>query len=280
MAALKTGTAGWSPDVQEFVPTDVVPDALILQTSTVAGSVEGDAVAVRVPFVDDADAAIVAEGATISESDPDLNEAVVFTVKVAQLVRLSYEQFSQDGTAAELSRSVSRAVTVKANQVYLTQAAPTAPATYPPAGLLNVSGIVPGGAVDGSLDELIDLVAELEGNGATPSAIVCDPVAWARLRKLKTATDSNASLIGAGTNDAQRLLLDLPVLTTPAMTAGSGVVVDKSAIVSAVGQVRVAQSEQAYFSADSMAVRCTWRFGAAVMHPDRIGKFTVTDPDA
>ena len=60
--------------------------------------------------------------------------------------------------------------------------------------------------------------------------------------------------------------------------AGTGLVIDKSAIVSAVGEVMVAQSEHAYFDSDSIALRCTWRFGANVVRPDRIGKFTVTAP--
>lgn len=125
---------------------------------------------------------------------------------------------------------------------------------------------------------LVDLFAELEGNGATPTHIIVDPVAWASLRKFKAATGSAQSLLGAGTSDAARLLLDLPVLVTPAMTAGTGLVIDKSAIVSAVGEVMVAQSEHAYFDSDSIALRCTWRFGANVVRPDRIGKFTVTAP--
>ena len=52
-------------------------------------------------------------------------------------------------------------------------------------------------------------------------------------------------------------------------------VVDKSAIVSAVGAVMVAQSEHAYFSSDSIALRGTWRFGQNIVRPERIGKFTI-----
>ena len=46
----------------------------------------------------------------------------------------------------------------------------------------------------------------------------------------------------------------------------------------AAGQVLVAQSEHAYFSSDSIGLRCTWRFGQNVVRADRIGKFTVTAP--
>src|SRR5699024_11026680 len=150
--------------------------------------------------------------------------------KIVRVVRVSREQDVQDGTASSLADSVARAVTKKANSAYLSQAAPTSPATTPPAGLLNIDDIVSGGAVATDLDELVDLIATLEGNGATPSHIVTDPTGWASLRKLKTGTGSNASLLGAGTNDAERRLLDLPVITSSAMTAGTGLVLDRSAI--------------------------------------------------
>lgn len=268
----------WSPDLTTFAAEDVIPDALVLQTSTVAGNVEGDDPAVRVAYVNDAAAGFEAEGDEIPEADPGLSEVLVHTGKVAQLVRLSREQWVQTGTAQMLSASVRRAVLTKANAAYIAQVAPTSPAVTPPAGLLNVSGIETGGAVDGDLDGLVDLIATLEGNGATPSHIILDPVGWASLRKFKTGTGSAQSLLGAGSSDSVRSLLDLPVLVTPAMTSGTGLVVDKSAVVSAVGPVYLAQSEHAYFASDSIGLRCTFRFGANVVRPDRIGKFTVTAP--
>ena len=39
----------WRPDVYTFAPTDVVPDALILQCFTVAGEIEGDAPVLESP---------------------------------------------------------------------------------------------------------------------------------------------------------------------------------------------------------------------------------------
>lgn len=268
----------WSPDLTTFDPSDAIPEALVLQVSTRAGVVEGDDPAVRVAYVDDADAGFEAEGDVIPEADPGLSEVVVHTGKVAQLVRLSREQWVQQGTAQMLSASVRRAVVTKANAAFIAQAAPVGPAVTPPAGLLNIADIETGGAVDADLDALVDLVATLEGNGATPSHIILDPVGWASLRKFKTGTGSAQSLLGAGASDSVRTLLDLPVLVTPAMTAGTGLVVDKSAVVSAVGPVHVAQSEHAYFSSDSIALRATFRFGSNVVRPDRIGSFTVTAP--
>lgn len=277
MATETTGTSAqaWSPDLSSVAPRDAIPNALILQTSTVAGQVEGDAPAVRVMYVDDAAAGFVAEGAAIPEAAPDLAETLVYTGKVSQLLRLSREQFVQPNAQALLSESVARAVTKAADVAYVAQAAPTSPAVTPPAGLLNVTGIEDGGDVDASLDALVDLMATIADNGGTPSHIVVSPTAWAELRKFKTATGSNMSLIGAGTHDAERFLLDVPVLVNAAVPTGTGLVIDKTAVVSAVGPVQVQQSEHAFFANDSIGLRCVWRFGQALVHPDRVGKFTV-----
>lgn len=275
-----TSAVAWRPDVSKFAPREVVPDALILQASNVAGSVEGDAPAVRVAYVDDATAQFTAEADVIPEANPALNEVLVYTGKITQLVRLSNEQWRQPGTSGELSDSVRRAVIKKANEAFLTQPAPTSGNVTPPAGLMNVSGTVNGGAIADDLDGLVDLIATLEGNGSNPTGIILSPTAWASLRKFKTATGQATTLLGAGTNDATRTLLDLPVLISSAMTAGAGMVVDRSAIPSAVGSVNVSTSEHLYFNSDSIALRATWRIGWNVMRPNRLGKFTVTAPAA
>lgn len=275
-----TSTKAWAPDITTYQAGDVIPDALVLQTSTVSGSIEGDAPSVRVPFVTDATAGFVAEGDAIPEADPALAEVTVYTGKVSQLVKLSREQFVQPNAAGLLSASVQRAVIKAADIAYLAQAAPVSPATTPPAGLSKITGVVvppgaPAAKVTGSLDVLVDLLATLEGNGAQPTHIILSPTAWATLRKMKTATGSNASLIGAGTQDAQHMLLDVPVLVSPAMTTNFGMILDRSAIASAVSPVTVAQSEHYYFNADNIALRCTFRFGANLVHPDRVGLFEV-----
>lgn len=277
MAAISTTTSGtaWSPDIAIHHATDVIPDALILQTSTISGTIEGDQPSVRVAYVDDASAEFAAEGATIPEAEPALNEILVHTGKISQLVRITREQFNQDGTANQLGDSVRRAILKKANQSYLTQVAPTSPANTPPAGLLNITGIETGDAITTDLDPLVDLIAQLESNGAEPSHIVVDPKGWAALRKIKTGSGSNASLLGAGTTDAERLLLDLPVLVSAAITANSGIVIDKSATIGVAGDIQVAASEHAYFETDSIGLRATWRIGWNVVRPDRLGTFTV-----
>ncbi|CAM4364673.1 hypothetical protein MB901379_04727 [Mycobacterium basiliense] len=98
-----------------------------MQTSTVAGTIEGDKPSLHVAYVDDADAEFVAEAAEIDESEPDLAEVLVHTGKISQLIKLSSEQFNQDGTAGQLSQSVSRAIIKRADEAYISQVAPTPP---------------------------------------------------------------------------------------------------------------------------------------------------------
>ena len=50
---------------------------------------------------------------------------------------------------------------------------------------------------------------------------------------------------------------------------------DAAAVVSAVGQVKVATSDHQYFSSDSVLLSAIWRFGHVVVRPNRIGTFTI-----
>lgn len=266
-AATTNSASAWRPDLYTFAPADVVPDALINQCTTVAGSIEGDQPVVKVAYIDDDAADFVAEGSPIPEAQPDLAEATIHTGKVSQLLRVTSEQYRQPNTPAQLAQSVARSVTRRADLALLTE---------PITGLLNTAGIVDGGAVAANLDGLVDLIATLQVNLATPSHLVVGPLGWAELRKLKqSATANNVSLLGAGTSDAQQLLLGLPVIVSNAIDDNAGLVIDRNAVVSAVGSVQVATSSDVYFTADSIGYRVTWRIGHTVPRPNRIGKFTV-----
>lgn len=279
MATIDTTAAAypWRPDLHEFAPADAVPSALILQCANVVGEVRGDQPSVRVAYVDDADATFVGEGDTITDNPPDLAEVIVHTGKISQLVKVSNEQFAQEGTAGQLATSVARSIIYKADEAFIAQAAPVSPAVTPPAGLLNLSGTIDGGELAADLDALADLIAELQGNLANPSAIVVDPKGWSELRKLKLGTDFSASLLGAGTDDAQPRLLGIPVIVNRHVTAYSGLVIDRNAIAAAAGPVQIANSYDRYFDSDSVAVRATWRIGWNLVRPMRVGRFTIAD---
>lgn len=275
MATLTTTTAdyAWRPDESTFAPADVVPQALILQTATVSGDINGDQPSLHVAFVTDAEsAAYVAEATEITDSAPGLDEVLVKTKKISRLVSLSNEQFSQDQTAGQVAASVARDIVRLADHSYLGDDG----TANKPTGLLHATGLVDGAPVTDNLDPLIDLIATLENNGATPSAIVTDPLTWAALRRLKVGgSNTNESLLGAGTTDAVPMILSLPVLRSRFIPANSGLVIDKNAIAAATGPVRVAQSEHAKFGEDAMVLRATWRIGWNLVRPERIGRFIV-----
>lgn len=277
-AQTPSSAAAWRPDQFTFHAADVIPEALVLQASTVSGSVDGDAPAVRVAYVDDDAATFIAEASEIPESEPGLSECVIYTGKISQLIRVSQEQFGQPETATQLSQSVARALVKKADSAFVNQVAPTPPANQPAAGLLNVADIVAGGEISGDLDGLVDLVAAIQGNQGMPTHIIVDPASWAELRKLKVASEWNQSLLGAGTADAVPMLLGLPLLVNIGMPAYTGLVVDRAAVVSAVGPIKVSTSEDVYFATDDVGLKATWRIGQNVVRPNRIGKFTVAEP--
>jgi hypothetical protein len=158
MPALQTPTSAfpWRPDVSVFHAADVVPTALILVASTVSGAIEGDAPSLRVAYCEDDSAQFTAEADEIPEAAPELAEVTVFTGKITQLIRLSNEQWRQEGTDVQLSESVRRAVIKRADQAFLAQAAPTPPAAQPSAGLLHVTGLVDGDEVADNLDRLVE----------------------------------------------------------------------------------------------------------------------------
>ncbi|SLB85265.1 phage major capsid protein [Mycobacteroides abscessus] len=274
-ATTSNSASAWRPDLFTFDASEAIPDALVLNYTNIRGAIEGDEPALRVAYVIDDDAEFVDEGAEIEESTPDLNEAVVYTKKIAQLIRITREQYRQAGTDTELARSVERAMTIKADRALLAQLAPVAPDVALATGLAHWPGQVTASGVGENLDKLIDLEAAVRSNGARPTAWIMAPDTWAALRKIKQTTESAVSILGAGTNDATPMVLSIPVEVNNQMPSKTGLLVDKDAVVSAVSQLEIATSADTYFSSDSVAVRATWRTGHTVPRPNRLGTFTL-----
>ena len=265
------GPKGLFPD-QTFLARDVVPDALIFTLATIAGSIEGDEPAIRVPYVvEDPTVGFVAEGADIALGNPDLDEILVRTGKIATLVKMSNEAASYGDANTLVADSLARAVMVKGNAALLSNA--TAPT-----GLLNIAGVLDGGTLGTDLDVISDAITAVEVNGGTASHITLDPASWGVIRNLKAGTDSNLSLIGSPAEQTERRLFGLPVIVTAQMPSGKVLISDRREIIAAVGAVKLATSEELYFNSDSMARRVTWRIGWNVVRPTRLAKVTVTLP--
>lgn len=271
------GPKGLYPD-KTFIARDVVPDALIFDLATIAGSIEGDEPAVRVPFVtEDPTVGFVAEGAEINVDDPDLDEILVHTGKLAVITKQTNEAASYTEANQLIADSLSRAVTVKGNTALLSNPTPTGGATTP-TGLLNIAGIVNGGTLSTSLDAINDAITTVEVNGGTATHITMDPASWGVIRGLKASSDSNVPLIGAPSEQTDRRLFGLPVRVTSQMPSGTVLVSDRREIIAAVGAIRLQTSEHVYYTSDSLARRVTWRLGWNVVRPNRLAKVTVDIP--
>lgn len=266
--------AAWRPDLFTYEPETVLAGAAIMAHTTNGGAIQGDQPVVRVAYVHDDTAEFYDEGATIDEGQPGLSEALVITRKFAQLIRISREQYSQHGTPEHLAYSVNRAMILKADAAFLAQPHPVSPATAPAPGLAGWTGLV-SGIVGDDLDALVDLDATVRANLASPSAFIVSPTAWAELRKLKTGSTFNSTLLGAGTEDAPPMLLSVPVVVNPLMPDRTGLLIDRNAVISAVSPLTVATSADQYFTSDSIAVRATWRTGHTVTRPERLGVFAL-----
>jgi hypothetical protein len=83
-------------------------------------------------------------------------------------------------------------------------------------------------------------------------------------------TRTFGSLLGAGTEAAERRLLGVPVLSTPALTPGTVLVLDGSSVLTVYGDVRVARSDDAFFASDVVAVRVTLGCGWGLMQASRV----------
>jgi len=272
-----TSPKAFGLDVLGLAPQTTIPTALIIQATTRAGVVEGDEPAVRVPAINlDASVGFVPEGDDIPVADPKLAELVILTGKVAELIKVSREQLAQPDALDVITHEIRRSLIAKADWALLSQPAPKAPATQPPSGLL--AHATDAGELSGNLDALIDVIAMIEGlPGGTATHIIASPYSYAAVRRMKKATASNESLVGAGVDAGQKTLLSVPVLTTSAMPANKIVVLDKNQVLSAYGDVMLARSDDFYFGSDNVALRATFRFGAGFIEKNAVQVLTVPE---
>lgn len=191
------------------------------------------------------------------------------------MLAVSNEAWRETLASNMISESMLRAIHRKGDEAFITAAPDDEDSVNLLTGVSRTEGIQQGEQITDSLDPLADLIGGIEAASGTPSIIIANPRAWSQLRKLKTAEGSHTALLGAGTSDAEKRLLGVEVVTSPAVTPGELLVIDRSAVAAAVGPVRVANSEHAAFHTDGTALRVTWRIGWSVVRPERLGKLSV-----
>lgn len=288
------GPRGLYPD-QTFIASEVLPDALIYQLATMAGSIEGDAPVVRVPYVaEDPTVGFVREGDEIGVTDPKMDEVLVRTAKLAHITRQTNESAAYADASNMLAASMSRAMTVKANRAFLGNAGTPAvdledrAAAFEPVGLLNTPGLTESDTyalwiqddASGRLDSIVNMMATVEANGGTPTHITTDPQTWAWLATRTTSAESNVPLLGAPGQQTARQLFGLPVIVTNAMSKRGLLITDRSNIVAADSALQLATSSEHFFGSDSLARRATWRLGWNMVHVDRTAFLEVSTATA
>lgn len=274
-----------------YVPAiEAAPAALILNEAitTLAATPEGDATRVRVPFIsNDPEAAVVAEGAEIGAGDPKLAEVSFSTMKLGLLHRVSNEAMrsvaegsnTDNPTGEQLTASLRRAITKKMDGLFLNNPANTE-AAWEPVGLAQRTDVVDGGTVTAKtlLTPIIDAIARVSDNGAEPSALLMSNSAWAKLLKL-SYVDGRPVINPDAQTSTEPVLLGLPVVRNAAVPDDTLLVVDATNVIAAVSDVDVQTSTDAYFSADSTALRVTARIGWGLIRANRTAKVKI-DPAA
>lgn len=265
---------GWAPSVvSTFDPDDKLKEALITQCTSWAGSVDGDAPSVLVPYVaTDPTAGIVAEAGSMTPNEGSYSQIVINTAKIAVVTRMSSELTGQAKAAERIANSIRRAVIAKADDYFLNVDTTTK-------GLFKITGIDSTGTLggeDGNLMDAYDAVGAIEDDGGTATHWLINPADWAELCKIPERADSNKSLLADVHNAAARTLAGVPVIVHAAVTAGTAMVLDRSEVVSAYGELELARSDEAFFTSDAVALRATWRVGWKVVRTARLRKLTVT----
>lgn len=269
-----TAPEAWRPNVvSEFNPDDLLAESLITRCASHAGTVEGDAPQVLVPYVSqDPTAGFVSEGIDITLQDVQAAQVAITTDKVAVVTRVSREIVEQPQAARRIADSLKRSIVSAADAAFLANATD-------PTGLLNIEGIATAGDLGGTeapnVFAVYDAAAAIEADGGQATHLLMNPLDWAALSRIPQATGSNVSVLAGPHEAAERTLAGIPVIVHAAVTQGKALMLDKSEVVAAYGPMRLARSDDAFFVADSVAIRATWRIGWNIIRPARLQLLTV-----
>lgn len=223
----------------------------------------------------DPSAAWVAEGGEIAVSDASLTEIDVTPSKLAGLTIATRELVEDsDPSAAEVvGQGLARDIARKLDAAFF--GALPSPA---PAGLAALTGVTPvsAGANWTNVDPFVDALAAAEGVNATLTAFVANPADLVLLSKIKQGTGSQVPLLTADpTAPARRVIFGVPLLVSPAVTAGTvwGVPRDRAFLVSRE-DATVVTDYSVFFTSDRVAIRATMRVGFGFPHPAALVRIT------
>lgn len=271
-----TGKEGLWPGGTFYPAQQITPDALIFSQTSVGGSISGDGPVARIPYIKDGlDAAIVAEGTRITETDPDLSEMYVHTHKIAVLTPISNEAAEYTQTTSLIQAGMVKAITGKADRLLLQGDQGDIK------GLALTPDMIDAGDINETtgLTPLLDAIGKVGDNGGSPTGIIMGYGTWASLLKLNDK--NNRPLIATDVaNSPTPAIYGIPIILNMQTPAGTILLNDSSQVLSAVSQAAIASSDQAYFANDSIALRVTMRLGFGVLRPNRLARLTVNKTPA
>jgi HK97 family phage major capsid protein len=267
----------YTPAAVGLLPEEI--DALIVQPVTrlsvamqVATVVQTGAHDLRVPqVIADPTASWVAEGAEITASDADLDEIIITPKKVAGLSIISRELADDSSPEAQsvVGDGLARNISLRVDQAFFGNTT-----TNGPSGLLSLAGIqvVDTGAAIANTDVFADALSKAEDVGATITAFCANPATVLALAKVKKQTGSNEPLLGSDpTQPTQRVVLGVPLFSTPAIAAGTIWAIARDRVLIAVRQDATLDVDaSAYFSSDRIGIRSTMRVGFGFPHEQAV----------
>jgi HK97 family phage major capsid protein len=197
---------------------------------------------------------------TITAGDPTGDELVLTPKKCAAITTLSDEVVSDSSPSVldAVGTAMTRAVALKADAGILTGAGGKGPVgVYGQAGQHVVSASI-------TIDSLIEASGKIAGVGGVANAAYLNPADITLLMLSKDLQER--PLLGPDyTGGPSSTVYGLAIYSTPAITAGTGLVADAAQIVVAVREdATVAVSSDAAFTQDASIARVIARLDAGV----------------
>ncbi|GAA2092626.1 phage major capsid protein [Brevibacterium salitolerans] len=269
-----SGVSAISPDqIEQLIVGPVEAASIAIQTATLVAT---QATETRIPRVlQDPTAAWTAEGAEIGTSDPMVDDIVVTPRKLAGLTIVSNEALADTNPAADsiVGDGLTRDIAKKVDVAFFGSNGGDA---VQPEGLEDLTGVttITGPTAWEDADPFAEALSNAEGLGLAVNSFVANPADALALAQLKESAASRKPLLGPDpTNPTRRALQGVPLLVSPAVTAGTvwGIPQVRAVIVRR-NDVDLQVDRSAYFTSDRTAIRATMRVGFAFPQPAAIQK--------
>ena len=214
-------------------------------------------------------AALVAEGALISESDPQFTQVTIPSYKYSHLTQITGELIQDAGIdiVAFLSHNWARSIAAGVGPFFA-----TGTGSSQPEGLFagGTNGVTAAATTAVTADELQNLFHSVLPPYRKNGTWIMSDATWASIIQLKDG-DGNY-LVGNLSSGADSTLMGRPVVidtNAPAMTTGLDAIafgdIAKAYMVRLAGPVRVERSDDYAFANDLVTFRVISRLGAAVI---------------